>query len=156
VKRSRSTVKVYGCIFVCFNSRAIHIEDVSSLETDTFIQALLRFISVRGCPKEIWSDNGTNFTGAEEELRLLVQDMSDEGIKSELHSREVEWYKCPLPEWRFQPPAASHMLGVWERLIRSVKKAMKAVLGSQSALVDLEALRTVFAEVTPILNSRPI
>ena len=65
VKRSRSTVKVYGCVFVCFNSRAIHIEDVSSLETDTFIQALLRFISVRGCLKEIWSDNGTNFTGAE-------------------------------------------------------------------------------------------
>ena len=156
VKRSRSTVKVYGCIFVCFNSRAIHIEDVSSLETDTFIQALLRFISVRGCPKEIWSDNGTNFTGAEKELRLLVQDMSDERIKSELHSREVEWYKCPLPEWRFQPPAASHMSGVWERLVRSVKKAMKAVLGSRSALVDLEALRTVFAEVTSILNSRPI
>ena len=76
VKRSRSTVKVYGCIFVCFNSRAIHIEDVSSLETDTFIQALLRFISVRGCPKEIWSDNGTNFTGAEKELRLLVQGIS--------------------------------------------------------------------------------
>ncbi|KAK2561737.1 hypothetical protein P5673_015113 [Acropora cervicornis] len=91
VKRSRSTAKVYGCIFVCFNSRAIHIEDVSLLETDTFIQALLRFISVRGCPKEIWSDNGTNFTGAEKELRLLVQGMSDERIKSELHSREVEW-----------------------------------------------------------------
>jgi len=114
VKRSCSTVKVYGCIFVCFNSRAIHIEDVSSLETDTFIQALLRFISVRGCPKEIWSENGTNFTGAEKELRLLVQDMSDERIKSELHPREIEWYKCPLPEWRFQPTAPSHMSGVWE------------------------------------------
>ena len=99
VKRSRSTVKVYGCIFVCFNSRAIHIEDVSSLETDTFIQALLRFISIPGCPKEIWSDNGTNFTCAEKELRPLVQDMSDKRIKSELHSREVEWYECPLPEW---------------------------------------------------------
>ena len=58
VKRSCSTVKVYGCIFVCFNSLAVHIKDVSSLETDTFIQALVRFISVRGCPKEIWSDNG--------------------------------------------------------------------------------------------------
>ena len=82
--------------------------------------------------------------------------MSDEHIKNELHSCEVEWYKYPLPEWRFQPPATSHMSGVWERLIRSAKKAMKAVLGSQSALVDLEALRTVFAEVTSILNSHPI
>ena len=156
VKGSRSTVKVYGCIFVCFNSRAVHIEDVSSLETDTFIQALVRFISVRGCPKEIWSDNGTNFTGAEKELRLSVQDLNEERIKSELHFREVEWYSCPLPKWRFQPPAASHMSGVWERLIRSVRKAMRAVLGSQGALVGLETLRTVFAEVTSILNSRPI
>ena len=102
---------MYGCIFVYFNSRAVHIEDVSSLETDTFIQALVRLISVRGCPKEIWSDNGTKFTGAEKELRLSVQDLNEERIKSELHSREVEWYSCPLPEGRFQPPAASHMSG---------------------------------------------
>ena len=156
VKRGRSAVKVYGCIFVCFNSRAVHIEDVSSLETDTFIQALVRFISVRGRPKEIWSDNGTNFTGAQKELRLSVQNLNEERIKSELHSREVEWYSCKLPEWRFQPPAASHMSGVWERLIRSVRKAMKAVLDSQGALVSLETLRTVFAEVTSILNRRPI
>ena len=77
--------------------------------------------------REIWSDNGTNFTGAEKELRLSVQDLNEERIKSELHSREVEWYSCPLPKWRFQPPAASHMSGVWERLIRSVRKAMRAV-----------------------------
>ena len=100
--------------------------------------------------------NGTNFTGTEKELSPLVHDMSDERIKSELHSREVEWYKCPLPEWHFQPPAASHMSGAWEWLITSVTQPMKAVLGSQSALVDLEVLLTVFAEVTSILNGRPI
>ncbi|XP_068741884.1 uncharacterized protein [Montipora capricornis] len=106
VKRSRSTVKVYGCIFVCFNSRAVHIEDVSSLETDTFIQALVRFISVRGCPKEIWSDNGTNFTGAEKELHLSVQDLNEERIKSELHSREVE---CDDPN-DLEPLTPNHLL----------------------------------------------
>ena len=47
------------------------------------------------------------FTGAEKDLRQSVQDLSEERIKSELHSREVEWYSCPLPEWRFQPPAAA-------------------------------------------------
>ena len=156
VKRARSSVKVYGCIFVCFNSRAVHIEDASSLETDTFIQALRRFLSVRGCPKEIWSDNGTNFTGAEKELRRSVQDLNEERIKRELYSREVEWYQCALPKWRFQPPAASHMSGVWERLIRSVRRVMNAILGNQSALVGLETLRTIFAEVVSILNSRPI
>lgn len=90
------------------------------------------------------------------ELHLSVQDLNEERIESELHSHEVEWYSCPVPEWRFQPPAASHMSGVWERLIRSIRKAMKAVLSSQGALVGLETLRTVFVEVTSVLNSCPI
>ena len=117
---------------------------------------MVQFISVRGHPKEIWSDNDTNFTSAKEELHWSVQDLNKERIKSEFHSQEVEWYSCPLPEWRFQPPAASHRSGVWERLIRSVRKAMKAVLGSPGAPVGLETLRTVFVEVTSILNSCPI
>ena len=156
VKRARSTIKIYGCLFVCFNSRAVHIEDVSSLETDTFIQALHRFMAVRGRPKEIWSDNGTNFCGAERELRRSIQELNNDAIKTELHSYEVEWYSTTIPRWRFQPPAASHMSGVWERIIRSVRKAMKAVIGDPQALLGHETLRTVFAEVTSILNSRPI
>ena len=156
VKRARSVIKVYGCIFVCFNSRAVHIEDVSSLETDTFILALRRFISVRSCPKEIWSDNGTNFTGAERELRRSVRELNEEQIRRELHSYDAEWFKYVLPRWRFQPPTASHMSGVWERLIRSVRKAMNAVLSKPGAAIPLETLRTVFAEVKSILNSRPI
>ena len=156
VKLGRSLVKVYGCIFVCFNSRAIHIEDVGSLKTDAFIQALRRFISVRGSPKKIWSDNGTNFTGAEKELRRSIRDLDDGTIKRELHRYETDWYRCAVPEWHFQPPTASHMLGVWERLIRSVRKAMKGVLGDRSAFSGRETLRTVFAEVMFILNSRPM
>ena len=145
VKRGRGTDKVYGCIFVCFNSRAIHIEDVSSLETDTFIQALQRFISIRGCPREIWSDNGTNFVGAEREIRRLTREWDQEKIKGTLRAKEIKWRSRPMPRWRFQPPTASHMNGVWERLIRSVRKSMKAVLGHPNALVGLETLRTVFA-----------
>ncbi|KAK3716441.1 hypothetical protein QZH41_007049 [Actinostola sp. cb2023] len=156
VKRGRGTVKIYGCIFVCFNTRAVHLEDVSSLETDTFIQALHRFISVRGRPKEIWSDNSTNFCGVERELRRSVRDLDEEVIKKDLHSQEVEWYSCPIPKWRFQPPTASHMSGVWERLIRSVRKSMKAVIGDANALIGHETLRSVFAEVMSILNSRPL
>ena len=68
VKRGRSAEKVYGCLFTYFTSRAVHIEDVSSLETDSFIQALRRCISNRGYPKEIWSTNAINFAGAEKEI----------------------------------------------------------------------------------------
>jgi hypothetical protein len=156
VKRGRSSVKVYACIFVCFNSRAIHIEDVSSLETDTFIQALRRFISNRGSPKRIWSDNGTNFRGAEKELRLSIQNWNQESIKTAMRSKEIEWEMRPISQWQFQTPVASHMSGVWERLIRSVRKSMKAVIGHPNAYVTKETLRTIFAEVVTILNSRPL
>ena len=80
VKRGRATEKVYGCIFVCFTSRAIHVEDVRSLETDSFIQALRCFICIRGAAKEIWSDNGTNFAGAEREMTLAIQQLDQEMI----------------------------------------------------------------------------
>ena len=154
VKR-RSTEKVYGCIFVCFNSRAIYIEDASSLEADVFIQALRRFISNRGCPKMIWSDNGTNFTGAEKELRQSICNWKKETIQNEMRSKEIEWEICAISKWRFQPPAASHMSGVWERLIRIVRRSMKAVIGHPHAFLSKETLSTLFAEVVTILNSRP-
>ena len=156
VKRGRGSEKIYGCIFVCFNSRAVHIEDVSSLETDTFLQALRRFISNRGTPKEIWSDNGTNFTGADKEIARSIKESNQDVIQRDLHSKNVEWFSCPKSTWRFQPPTASHMNGVWERLIRSIRKSMKGVLGDVNAFVNLETLRTVFAEVVTILNSRPL
>jgi len=57
VKRGRGSQKTYGCVIVCFATRAVHIEDVGSLETDSFIEALRRFISLRGADKEIWGDN---------------------------------------------------------------------------------------------------
>ena len=141
---------------MCFNSRTVHIEDVSSLETDAFISALCRFISVRGCPKEIWSDNGTNLTCAEKELRRSVRELNEEKVWRELHSYDADWFKYVFPRRRFQPPTASHMSGVWERLIRSVRKAMNTVLSKQGDAIPFQTLCTVFAEVTLILNSRPI
>lgn len=59
-----------------------HIEDVGSLETDTFIQALRRFMNVRGAAKEIWSDNSTNFTGGEKELRLAMREWNQLAISN--------------------------------------------------------------------------
>ena len=109
-----------------------------------------------GSPKKIWSDSGTNFTGAEKEASRSIRDLDDGTIKRELHRYETDWYRCAVPEWHFQPPTASHMSGVWERLIRSVRKAMKGVLGDRGAFSGRETLRTVFAEVMSILNSRPM
>lgn len=156
VKRGRATEKIYGCIFVCFTTRAIHLEDASSLSADVFIQALRRFMAVRGCPKEVWSDNGTNFTGAAKELRTSVKEFNQELIRRELHTQGTEWYSCPMPKWKFQPQTASHMSGLWERLIRSVRKTLAPLLGNPSAPLTLGTLRTVFCEAVSILNSRPL
>lgn len=62
-------MKRYGVLFTCLAIRAIHIEVVPSLDTDSFINALRRFAARRGQVWELRSDNGTNFVGAERELR---------------------------------------------------------------------------------------
>ena len=89
-------------------------------------------------------------------MTLAIQPLDDEMIRRSLHEKEVERYCQPLKKWHFQPPTASHMSGVWERLIGSVRNTMKAVLGHQHALVRRGTLRTVFAEAVGILNSRPL
>ncbi|KAK3729294.1 hypothetical protein QZH41_002213 [Actinostola sp. cb2023] len=146
VKRGRGTAKRYGCIFVCMTSRAIHLELAQSLETDAFIMVLRRFINTRGTVKELRSDNGTNFVGAERELRLAIKGWNQQQIEDELRVHNCEWV--------FHPPGASHMSGVWEHLIRSVKRSMKGIIGER--MVDEEVLRTVLSEAQGIANSRPL
>ena len=96
VKPGRATEKVYCCIFVCFTSRAIHVEDVGSLETDSFIQALWRFICIGGATKEIWSDNGTNFAGAERDdtSHPTIGPRDDPKVST----RERCWVALPAPQ----------------------------------------------------------
>lgn len=146
VKRGRAVVKRWGAIFTCLNSRAVHLELASSLETDCFINLLRRFINRRGSPRFIYSDNGTNFVGAEREIREAIEHWNQEQISTELLQKGVQWV--------FQPPKASHASGVWERLIRSTRKALKAILGE--SLVDEEVAYTVLTEVESVLNSRPL
>ena len=73
VKQGRSHVKRYGCIFTCLVVRAVHIEILHSLDTDSFLNALQRFMARIGQPEVIRSDNGTNFVGGNRELREGVQ-----------------------------------------------------------------------------------
>ncbi|KAK6175033.1 hypothetical protein SNE40_013574 [Patella caerulea] len=68
VKRGRSELKRWGCIFTCLACRAVHLEILHTMDTDSFINGLRRFIARRGCPVEIRSDNGSNFVGGNKEL----------------------------------------------------------------------------------------
>ena len=89
VKRGRGTVaeKRWGAIFVCMNSRAIHLEVARSLETDDFILVLMRFLNRRGHVKELRSDNGSNFVEADREIKKGIEQIDKEKVGKELQQR---------------------------------------------------------------------
>ena len=146
VKRARSRVKMYGCLFTCLTSRAVHIEVASSLDSDSFINALRRFIARRGTPEIIRSDNGTNFIAGERELRQAIEAWNQEQIHDYLTQKNIKWI--------FNPPTGSHWGGIWERCIRSVRAVLSALVEQQT--LDAEGLSTVMCEVESLLNNRPI
>ena len=150
VKEGRRTVKRYGVLFTCLSLRAIHIEVASSLQTDSFIQALRRFIARRGGIRQLRSDNGTNFRGADNELRRAISELDQEKIGAFLSEQGCDWIR-----WERNTPTASHMGGVWERQIRTVRSVLTALLKSSPKVLDEETLRTFFAEAEAIVNSRP-
>jgi len=151
VKERRSTRKRYGAMFTCLNSRAIHIEVVCSMDTDGFILALRSFIGRRGNIRILRSDNGTNFVGAENELRKCFEEMDQSRLKLFLQNLGTEFVK-----WIKNPPAASHMGGIWERQIRSARRILSGLLKTHAASLNDESLRTLMIETEAIVNSRPL
>ena len=147
VKRGRSYEKRYGCLFTCLAVRAIHIEKLHSLESGSFINCLVRFISRRGVPESLKSDYGTNFVGCDRELQSSVQAWNQ---SSELR----KFLLLKQIDWKFNTPAASHHGGVWERQIGTVRKVLNILVKDQS--LDDERLDTVFCEVEAVVNGRPI
>lgn len=146
IKRGRSLVKRYGVIFTCMASRAVHLEVAYTLDTDSCIHALRRFICRRGQVLSLRSDNGTNFIGAERELRESLNALNQDKIQTAMLQKGIKWY--------FNPPAGSHHGGVWERLILMVRNVLHSVLSQQ--VLDAEGLQTLICEVEAILNDRPI
>ncbi|XP_037820375.1 uncharacterized protein LOC119609604 [Lucilia sericata] len=142
----RSSEKRYGVLFTCLTTRAVHLEIAYSLSTISCIIAIRSFIARRGTPREWWSDNGTNFRGAERELSEAFQLLDQNEI--------VKTFTNSSMSWHFIPPSSPHMGGAWERLVRSVKSSLLSVL-PRYRLTD-EILRGAFAEVENIINSRPL
>ena len=146
VRRGRSLVKRYGVIFTCLAIRAVHIEISHSLDTDSFILALRRFLARRGQVKEIRSDNGTNFTSGEKELREAINNWNQDKIHGHLLQKHITWTS--------NPPYGSHYGGIWERCIRSIRGILRVLLKEQ--VIDDEGLHTILCEVEALLNGRPI
>ncbi|XP_062539237.1 uncharacterized protein LOC134207549 [Armigeres subalbatus] len=149
VKVGRCYVKRWIALFTCLTIRAVHVEVVFSLTTKSCIECVRRFICRRGIPIEIYSDNGTNFRGA---ARLLKE--QQEAIR-EINENLAGTFASTKTKWIFIPPAAPHMGGAWERMVRSVKTAMFAAYENNRKLSD-EGLQTLITEAEAIVNSRPL
>ena len=147
VKIARSSHKRWCCLFTCLTVRAVHIEVCHSLSTDSCLLAIQRFVARRGLPATFYSDNGTNFVGASNEIKSFVKTLSETDlIESYLTERSCQW--------KFNPPSSPHFGGAWERLVPSCKKAMFAILSSRR--LTEETLSTTICLVEQVLNARPL
>ena len=151
IKVRRTYVKMYVGLFTCLSSRAVHMESTASMETDAFILMLRRVIARRGNIRTMRSDNGTNFVGADNELTKALKELDHERINEFMQANGGEWL-----QWKRNPPKASHMGGVWERQIRSVRSILSSLLYTHGESLNDESFRTLLAEVEAILNSRPL
>lgn len=146
-KRGGVAYKTYICAFVCFATKAVHLEVVGDLTTDCFIAALRRFVSRRSSPAHIYCDNATNFRGAKVALKKLFDD---------LNSNQQPQAECTLKgiNFHFIPPRSPHHGGLHEAAIKSLKHHLSRELGD--TVLTFEELSTITSQIEAILNSRPI
>ncbi|CAG4976903.1 unnamed protein product [Colias eurytheme] len=138
-------VKVYIAIFICFTTKAIHLELVGDLTSNCFILALRKFVARRGKPLHIYSDNGKSFVGAYNDLAKFLQQNSD-SLSSDLINEGVHFH--------FIPAYSPNFGGLWEAGVKSTKFHLLRVLGN--CHLTYEELYTTLTQIEAILNSRPL
>lgn len=139
--------KIYVCIFICFVTKAIHLEIVSDMTTDAFIASLKRFFARRGKAARIYSDNGKTFVGANEEFKRFIKTVGQDEQFS-------KFIVCEGVSWHFIPPRAPHFGGLWEAGVKSFKYYLKRVVGNLK--LTYEEFLTIIIQIEGMLNSRPL
>lgn len=137
--RGCRTYKGYVALFICLATKAVHLELVSNLSAEGFLAALRRMINRRGTINHMYSDNGTNFVGANNALERtkIQQGLTDNCI-----------------QWHFIPPSSPHFGGIWESGIKSLKYHLVRVIGEQK--LSYEEMNTILTQIEGCLNSRPL
>ena len=143
VRTKGEEAKAYICLFTCANSRAIHLEVVSDLSQESFLQAFRRFVSRRSLPVIMISDNATTYLSAASEIEQLMKSTT---VQDTLQNKGTTW--------QFIPKRAPWYGGFWERLIGLTKTTLKKVLGR--TFVSLTDLQTIVTEIEATLNDRPL
>uniref|UniRef100_A0A1Y1L369 Integrase catalytic domain-containing protein n=2 Tax=Photinus pyralis TaxID=7054 RepID=A0A1Y1L369_PHOPY len=149
-KGSRGIIqnKAYICLFVCLSTKALHIELVTDLSTKSFLATLKRFVSRRGKPQNIFSDNGTTFIGANNELKELGNFLKTWSVEIE---ESLAMYNV---KWHFIPPRSPNFGGLWEAGVKRVKFHLKRIL--KNTPLTYEEFTTILVQIESLLNSRPL
>ncbi|XP_026731637.1 uncharacterized protein LOC113496572 [Trichoplusia ni] len=147
--RGHHPTKGYICLFVCMSTRAIHLEVVSDMTSQSFLASFKRFVARRGRVVDLWSDNGTTFVGSARELRQLFN-----AERSTVASEIVDFLSTNGTTWHFIPPHAPNFGGLWEAGVKSTKHHLKRIIGTST--LTFEEMTTVLAQIEACLNSRPI
>ena len=124
--QKRTTGKIWGVLFVCLNSKAVHIEMIAGYSTEDFLMGLTRFGAIRSWPAKIYSDPGSQLTSADAELKAIWAGIKQEKINNKVTSHGTAW--------EFSPADSPHRQGVAEALIKSVKRCVKVVHGHKHRL----------------------
>ena len=142
----RTKGKGYGVIFDCLLSRAVHVDVATDYSTDSFLLVVRRFISLRGCPVRMWSDQGTQLKAANKEIQQIISG-HDQNLMIEFGIKHTF-------DWSFSTPEAPWQNGCAEILVKAVKKAIEISMGNQ--VLTYTETQTVFFESADLVNERPI
>lgn len=148
--RNPVITKAYVVIFICFITKAIHVELASDMTTQTFLACLKRFISRRNKPTKIYCDNGSYFKGANNVLKDLYDTLNSTDHQNEI----INFSNFERISFHFIPSYSPVFGGLWEAGIKSIKYHMKRVIGN--TVLTYEELYTVIVQIEGILNSRPL
>lgn len=127
---------------------AVHLELVTDYSTEGFIATYRRFLSRRGIPHTIYSDCGTNFVGADSNLKSMFTQGSQQ------HQQLASLFVNDNTTWCFNPPAAPHMGGKWEAVVKSIKYHLRRTV--RETVLTYEELSTLLTQIEAMLNSRPL
>lgn len=144
--RDRTYIKTYAAIFVCMSTKAVHIELAEDLSTNGFLDAFDRFVSRRGLCHSLYSDNGTQFIGANRTMQKDLKAWRKECVDQHIADAGVEW--------NFITPSAPHQGGLWEAAVKSAKKHLLKVVGKHK--LHFYALLNLLTRIEACLNSRPL
>jgi hypothetical protein len=141
-------IKSWVILFTCATTRAVHLELMTDMTTDSFIAALQTMMNQRGRCRKVYSDNAPQFKRADKELRKLWSELDKDKV-----ARQLGQAGKPI-EWEFITPHAPWQGGFWERLMRSIKASLLPILGHGK--ITEQHMRNVIKGVEATLNSRPL